>query len=366
MKKVVVSVTNDLVTDRRVARSIEVLEDLGYEICFVGRKLEDSLPINRTYQTIRFKLPFTKGVLFYASYNLRLFWFLLFRRFDVYLSNDLDTLLPNYIASRIWRKPLLYDTHEYFTGVPEIQHRPVVKAVWVFLEKWLFKKPKAVITVNQSIADIYFKLYGVKAKVVRNISDSDMPAQLKTREELGLPLDKFLLINQGAGINVDRGMEEMLETLKLLPDCALVLVGAGDVLPKLKEMVAGTALQEQVIFISKRPYLEMLQYTLAADAGISLDKDTNPNYQFSLPNKLFDYIKCQKPIICSGVVEVKRIVTDYNIGAVIASHSALDIAQAVREVQKNRSHYAAGLVKAAAENNWEFEREKLKAVLSLV
>ncbi|HBF20220.1 MAG TPA: glycosyltransferase [Cryomorphaceae bacterium] len=359
-KKVVVSVTNDLVTDQRVKRSIEVLQELGFEVCFVGRQLRESLPVEQPYKTVRFKLWFRKGFLFYANYNLRLFTFLIFRKFDLYLSNDLDTLLPNFLVSRMRAKPLVYDSHEYFTGVPEIQGRPVVKGIWSFLERWLLPKANDFITVNQSIASLYYDDYGVVAEVVRNISDSQLPEVHKTRAALGIPQDVYVLINQGSGINTDRGMEEAFEALKKMDHTILMLVGKGDVLPLLKEKARLEGLQEKVLFIPPQPYLEMLQYTLNADCGLSLDKDTNLNYRYSLPNKLFDYVKCHIPVLVSDVVEVSSVVRNYDIGEVIPDHSAASICEGIETIRKKgKAFYSPGLEKAARENNWDEERQKL-------
>lgn len=363
MKKVVVSVTNDLSTDQRVQRSISILRELGFAITFVGRKLPQSLPFEPGYETVRFKLWFNKGFLFYANYNLRLFWYLLWRKFDLYLSNDLDTLLPNYLVSSFKGKPLIYDSHEYFTGVPEIQHRPVVKQTWTTLEKMIFPHLREVITVNQSIAELYQKEYDKKLLVVRNISDSYIPENPRSRSELGLPEEKFILINQGAGINVDRGMEEMIEALRLLPeDVVLMLVGRGDVLPKIKADLENDPLKERIIFVPPQPYKKMLEYTMAADLGLSLDKDTNLNYRYSLPNKLFDYIKCGIPVLTSGVVEVRKVVETYDIG-LVSDHKPQRLAKAVEEIrEKGKVQYSENLAKAAAENNWEQESEKLRAL----
>ncbi len=362
-KKVVVSVTNDLVTDQRVKRSIEVLLELGFEVTFIGRQLPESLPIERPYKTVRFKLWFHKGFLFYANYNLRLFWFLLFREYDVYLSNDLDTLLPNFLVSRLRAKPLIYDSHEYFTGVPEIQHRPLVKGVWSFLETWLLPRANDFITVNQSIANLYYDDYGVVAEVVRNIADARLPGKRKSRAELGLPEDAFILINQGSGINTDRGMEEAFEALKQMDKVVLVLVGKGDVLPVLREKARDEGLENKVIFISPQPYLEMLQYTLNADCGLSLDKNTNLNYRYSLPNKIFDYVKCGLPVLVSDVVEVSSLVRKYKMGEVVSDHQPETIVAGLKQIRQNgKSFYEGGLQKAARENHWEEERKKLVEV----
>ena len=106
----------------------------------MGRELPDSPIMNlRTYQTKRMKLFFTKGSLFYAFFNIRLFIFLLFKKIDLLVSNDLDTLLANYLISKIKGIPLVYDSHEYFTEVPELEGR-FAKKVWLAIEKWIFPK----------------------------------------------------------------------------------------------------------------------------------------------------------------------------------------------------------------------------------
>jgi glycosyltransferase involved in cell wall biosynthesis len=361
MKRVVVSVTNDLSTDQRVQRSIGVLEDLGLAPTFVGRLLPESPPFSATYDHHRFKLPFKRGFLFYASYNIALFFFLLRNRFDLYFSNDLDTLLPNYLVSRFYRKPLIYDSHEYFTGVPEIQSRPLVKWVWKSLERLIFPRLKHVITVNESIAQLYYSDYGFRPRVLRNIGDNFVPSE-PHRQELGLDPEDVILINQGSGINVDRGMEEVVEALTLLPEhYKLLLVGKGDVIPTIKSRVAELKLESRVNFISPKPYRQMLRYTLTADLGLSLDKDSNLNYRYSLPNKVFDYIKCGLPIVGSRVVEVNKLVEHYRIGAICKDHRPETIANAILQVtKKGKNHYRQALDQAKLENNWDQEKELLK------
>lgn len=362
MKTVRVAVTNDLATDQRVRRHCEVLHGLGFRVVLIGRHLQTSPPVDRPYETVRFRLPFTKGALFYAAYNLRLFAHLLFHKTDIVLCNDLDTLLPGFLVSRIKRIPLVYDTHEYFLGVPEIQGR-WVKNVWAAIERSIFPKLSHVFTVNASIAELYYRDYGIRPLVIRNIADTRREIRPANRKELGLPEDAFLLINQGTGINVDRGMEELLEALPLLPDVHLVLVGSGDVLEELKRLAKEKSLTERIHFIPRQTYAKMLQYTAAADAGVSLDKDTNINYRFSLPNKLFDYIHCGIPVICSGVVEVRRIVEFYGIGEVITSHQPKDLADAISRLrQKGTNAYVSGLERAAAELTWEKEKRPLEEV----
>ena len=112
-KKVILSVTNDIAIDQRVKRSAGTLQEMGFDVWVIGRKLPNSLPVDELgFQTKRFAQWFTKGALFYATYNTRLFFYLLFKKADLLFANDLDTLLPNYLVSKIKNIPLVYDRHE--------------------------------------------------------------------------------------------------------------------------------------------------------------------------------------------------------------------------------------------------------------
>lgn len=366
MRKVIVSVTNDLYTDQRVNRTCTLLKDLGFDVVLVGRKKRTSLPLNgRIYKTKRFKLLFEKGFLFYACFNARLFFYLLFHKANMLVSNDLDTLLPNYLMSKLKGIPLVYDSHEYFTGVPEIQQRPLVKKVWICIEKMIFPHLKHIFTVNDSIAKLYKDEYGKELKVIRNIPSTTKIDYLKSRTALGLPEDKNIVLLQGAGINVDRGAEEAV--MAMLPqyglqNVVLYIIGDGDVIETLKKMVIENALENRVFFLPKMPYDELFHFTSNADIGLTLDKDTNVNYRYSLPNKIFDYIHAQIPVLASPLVEVKNIVEKYQIGCLTDSFEPQNIADKINYMikdKKNIEFWKKNLKIASHELTWENEQKEM-------
>lgn len=368
-KKAIVSVTNDLYTDQRVHKVASFLHNHGYDVLLVGRLLPNSQPLERAYKTHRMKLSFHKGALFYANYNLRLFFFLLFRKADLLLSNDLDTLLANFMAKKLKRNcELVYDSHEYYTEVPELVSRPKVKAIWEAIEGFIFPKLNKIYTVNQSIADKYKQKYHKDLAIIRNISPLWQPKQILSKEELGIDASLKMIILQGAGINIDRGAEEAVLAMHHVENAVLYFVGSGDIIEDLKALVKAENLEEKVIFKGRRPYDEMMNYTYHADLGLTLDKDTNLNYKFSLPNKVFDYIHTTTPILASNVIEVANIVKSYEVGDVIENHDPVHIAKKINAILNDAEYHQrlkANCVQTAQVLNWEKESEKLKEIYGI-
>ena len=363
MKRAIVSVINDLVTDQRVHKSCLALQKAGYEVLLVGRKQRKSPPMDeRNYGTHRMKLLFEKGPLFYAEYNIRLFFFLLFRRDNLLLSNDLDTILPNYFISRLKGCKMIFDSHEYFTETPELVNRPKVQKVWKRIEGFVVPKLDEMITVCDSIADLFCEKYGVKCHVIRNIPPRKALPPKDDKIALGLPTDKHLLVLQGSGINIQRGAEELVQAMQYLDDCFLMIIGGGDVLPVLKELVGQLQIMDRVRFFPRMTYQQMMAYTQLAELGFCLDKDTNLNYRFSLPNKLFDFIQAGVPIVASHLTEIEKIIRQYDLGLFIENHKPETIAATIREGLSDtarREQWKQNLVIAAQDLCWENEEQRL-------
>ena len=362
-----VSVINDLVTDNRVNKSCMALIECGYDVTLVGRKLSNSLPIpNWTFKTIRLKMIFNKGPLFYFFFNLRLFFVGLINKTDLFYANDLDTLAPMFLLSKLKKKPLIYDSHELFCEVPELKASRIKKSIWQKLEGYIIPKLKTCITVNDSIAKIYEAKYNVPFYIIRNISDFDQSFIPKSRVQLSLPEDKKIILLQGAGINVDRGAEELIDAMEFVQNAVLYIIGSGDVWENLKQKVLfNKNIQNKVVLINKLPKSELINYTFNADLGLSIDKNTNLNYLYSLPNKIFDYIQAEIPILASRLPEIENIILQYKIGDFIDDHNPKTIANKLNEMlySQQLSSYKKYLAIAKKEITWKSEKEKLLTII---
>jgi glycosyltransferase involved in cell wall biosynthesis len=369
---VIVSVTNDLVTDNRVDKVCRFLISEGYTLTLVGRKLTGSKPVSdRNYKTKRFRLLFTKGPLFYLAFNLRLFLYLLFHRSTILVANDLDTLLANFLASKLKSIKLVYDSHEYFTEVPELVENPRKQKIWQTLEEWIFPKLKNCYTVNDSIAKMYMQKYSVSVKVIRNVAPNFMSFAIKTREDLGLPTDKFIIIIQGSGINKRRGAEEAVRAMNYIEGALLLIIGSGDVIHDLKNQVREDDLKDKVRFLPKMPYAEMMQYTMNGDLGLAIDHTDVLNHKLALPNKFFDYIQAEIPILATDITEVRAIIEKYDIGFVLEHElTTQTLAAKINEIKSGfldqKEFLKENLKKAKLSENWENELMKLKEIYSIL
>lgn len=311
MRHIVMAVTNDLVTDQRVDRSCKTLVEAGFAVTLIGRKLAESESVgSRNYSTKRMRLAFRRSALFYAEYNLRLFLKLMFSKADAFYANDTDTLLACCMAARVRRKKLFFDAHELFPDVPELVGKPGVQKVWRWVEKKCLPHVDAAFTVCQSVADEYKQRYGTEMTVLRNLPERGGRAELQ-RSYSGATAK---VLYQGA-VNVGRGVRELIDAMRWLPNCELVVAGNGDIKADLEEYSSGLEWRSRIKFLGRVAPAQLHQLTCTADLGVCLLEDLGLNYRYSLPNRIADFAQAGVPILATNFVEISRVINEYGTGA---------------------------------------------------
>lgn len=363
--KIVCTVTNDLQFDQRMHRICSSLEEAGYEVCLVGRKLNGNDLPKRNYKLFRFHCFFKKGKLFYLEFNFRLLFLLLFhfRKYNIIYSVDLDTLLAGSVSSILSGKKLVYDAHEYFTELPELTNRPLTRKIWTFIAKISIPKASLCITVGNELAKQLSSLYHKKFFVVRNLPF----ALAHTASEEKGPQAPFILIYQGM-LNEARGLEEMLEAMVELQhhNIQLWLIGEGDLSQKLRKMVVELSLDKSVIFYGFQSPDNLKRLTAKADLGINLLRNQGLNYYYSLANKFFDYVQSEIPSVNMSFPEYQYHNSLYEVSVLIPDLERKTISDSILHIKNNPTTYRQLQLNCkAAKKEWIWEKESKQLLHAL-
>ena len=364
-------VLNDFTNDSRVLKQGNSISGFGYELVIVAIHEKGLREIDQTELGVKVhrvklwsknigKSVFSKAIK-YLEFLLRVA--MRYRKFDIVHCHDLSALpIGCFIRLlSLGRVKIVYDAHEYcINDTPnESPRRQAVKKI---IEGRLIKKVDAVITVSNSIADLYQNVYSLDDRpyVVLNCPIKKPVKKSNTlKEELGLNADVFLVLYQGA-LTFGRGIEETIKFFKTNEnkDIVIVFMGFGQLTEYVKSNVC-----KNIFFYPAVEPRKLLDYAASADCGIALIEDSCLSYRYCLPNKLFDYFMAGLPVIVSDLPEMKKIVLEHNVGQVFDFKRNGDLGKAIDAVRETKNGVLASrLTKASAEYNWKVQEDVLAKV----
>ena len=114
---------------------------------------------------------------------------------------------------------------------------------------------------------------------------------------------------------------------------------------------------ENVFFINSIPYVELFNITKQCDVGWCAIRNMGLSNEYALPNKLFEYLACNIPVICSNFKNMKNIVKKYNIGEVIKSSSVEENIKLIKKVFKNKHIYKENMKKVHHKFSWHSQEK---------
>lgn len=360
MKKIVCTVTNDLVYDQRMIRICDTLATAGYDVVLVGRQLNRSADLKeRSFKQYRWKNRFLAGPLFYLEHNIRIFFYLIRTKPEVVNTIDLDTGFGAYLYSKLTKFEWVVDFHEHFTEVPEVTDRKIVKRIWLKVERLLFKNADKFYAASQSIAEIFQKKYKKKVEVIRNVPFLRSKNVVKPQSEFS---ESGFLIYQGA-LNEGRCIELYIKAMHHI-DSKLILVGEGDLSETLRQLVKSEGLEDKVVFTGMLTPEELRHVTVKAYMGLNVLENKGLSYYYSLSNKCFDYVQAQIPSISSDFPEYRFLNEQHEV-MLLAEPTVESIVENIKELQTNQELYnrlQSNCAAAAEKWNWEEEKTILLAI----
>lgn len=392
MARALVLVRNDVSHDARVLREAHVLQDLGYDVLVAGVVSQQERQTELELEGIRVvrlvgprQLVCRRGrqgssgaaprpdagaevtrssrlrrLLVTLAFNIQGIALAWRTAPDLVHANDYDTVWIGVAAKLLRRSRLVYDAHELWPDQGLDGWR-----VWLVACECLFTRlADAGIAANPAISETIAKRYRVTPPVVvRNLPAH--PARSPAAPE-GLRAGKQPLALYIGSLAPERGVEQAIQALALVPGLRLRLMGSGDdeYLAKVDHAAAAAGVAERIEFRSPVEPLAVTDTIAGADIGVVLTQATCLNNVLSLPNKLFEYAAAGMPIVASDLPLLGPLVREEGIGEAVPPADVDAIAAALRRLaDPARNAEVRERVRAFGERvNWEQERRVLERV----
>lgn len=287
--------------------------------------------------------------------------------FDFIHCNDLTPLpLAVEMKMRDPRIRIIYDSHEYQTESAGLVNNPTKKRHFEQLERDNIAHVDQVITVSESIAREYERLYGLKkVHVVRNCpSLSPQRAHNEYfRETFGLAEDDLIFLYQGGLVRNVRGLEETLNCFVRLHEQGharhhVVFMGYGNMEADIEALAR---LHSNIHFHAAIAPERIPEVSSSADYGTIFAPNNCLSYFYSLPNKLFEYIVCGLPIVTTPLYDMRTLIQSEGIGYTTADFTEQSIFETVRSINTRPSQALRDRIQALHRDkyNWDIEERTL-------
>lgn len=368
MRKEVTSIVlNNFKNDSRVLKENISLQGAGYDVKVVALH-EEGLPEFEEVQGIpvhRVRLrsknwPKNKLIQLLKYFE---FIYTVVKRYhdsEIIHCNDLNALPVGYFIKKFYNKDvkIVYDAHEYEIN-DKPNESPLSIKIKYFLEKHLITSADKVITVSDAIAEAYTRLYDIEkpALVLNTPLYQHIEKKDIFREVFQIKREQTIFLYQG-GLSKGRGIETLLDAFKRIEDDRSVIVFMG--YGPLEEMIKSASKMHHNIYFHPAVTQEvLLDHTSSADFGILFYENSCLNHYYCSPNKMFEYLMAELPVIVSNLYEMRRLVESNHLGVVAEENSVNGLLIAIQEASTlDKAHLQKSIQKIKERYNWQ-EQEKV-------
>lgn len=285
---------------------------------------------------------------------------------DLYVANDLPALPVGVEAKKANGSILIYDSHEFYSeqAVFSRKKRKYLKK----LESQLIQHADLVITVNEDIAEIFRRTYGLtNVEVILNAAAINDIEPKYLHDLIGIDRSNKIVLFQG-GFSPNRNLERLVRIASHIRNGVLIMLGWGDLEKELKREAEKLGILDRKLFlVPKIGQDDLISYTASASLGLIPYPPVDINTTYCTPNKLFEFISARVPILANqGLVTVKDFLSRYQIGTTVDFTDEQLAARVIDEIVADAvrtNDLRHNLETARGELNWSQESRKLMRIV---
>jgi glycosyltransferase involved in cell wall biosynthesis len=252
---------------------------------------------------------------------------------DIYVSHNIDTLLPAWIAARRNNALLIFDSMEYHEDMGDSQ-TPLDRSLAHAVQSRCLRDCALVLASSDCLADVLAEEYALPRP---------LPLYNAPPVEATLPAkggDRLLLYWRNSVVGFgQRGLDDALVALANLPaDVALSIQGR---LPPdggfaLKARVATLGVEGRVSFLAPHAPEGAVRVAAAHHIGLCLERDGIRNHRLTVSNKLFDYHMAGLASVASDLPGLSGILAQSGGGLTFRAGSSQDLAGTIALLREDR------------------------------
>jgi glycosyltransferase involved in cell wall biosynthesis len=368
-KKVLITFLGNINYDTRCKNLYDTFSANNFDVEFIGFDwLTKGFTETRGEVSI---IKLKKGFLS-ISFYLKFIWHLKLKlittKASIIFAEDIYTLPFAIIFGKLKRAKIYYDSRELFGYLAGLKEKKFKQVFWKWTEKFFIRKADYVIVTGAMDGEFLKKEYRLKNIILlRNLPRYYKPAlKLDLHSHLQIHKSKKIILYQGVLLK-GRGIEKVFTVLKELSDHVFVIAGGGEYEEHYQNLAEQMNLTDQVFFLGKLTQEDLPQVTASVDIGVSLIENLSTSYYYALPNKLFEYIMAEVPVIVSNLPQMKEIIDKYDVGYAVEFESKDELANAIKKLTEDSKLFESKKQNcqiASQELNWEKEVVSLLKTLS--
>ena len=367
-QKVLITFLGNINYDTRCKNLYDTLSTSNFDVEFIGFDwmTKDFTETRGDVSIIKLK----KRILSLTFY-LKFIWYiklkLLNTKASIIFAEDIYTLPFVVIFGKLKRAKIYYDSRELFGYLAGLKEKKFKQAFWKWIEKLFIKRADFVIVTGQMDGEFLEKEYELKNIILlRNLPRYYKPSlKLDLHYHLQIDKSKKIILYQGVLLK-GRGIEKVFEVLNELPDYVFLIIGGGEYEDYYQNLAEQMKIANQVIFLGKLTQDELPKITTSADVGVSLIENLSTSYYYALPNKLFEYIMAEVPVIVSNLPQMKAVVEKYDVGFSVDIDNRAELINTLKKLYEDSRFYESKKQNchiASQELNWEKEVTNLLQTL---
>jgi glycosyltransferase involved in cell wall biosynthesis len=320
----------------------------GYKNSWKKKEVIEGINVIRVWTYITSNKGFFKRILDYISFSFTSFFAGLFLKCDVIVatSPQFFTALSGRTLHFFKRKPWIMEVRDLWPdSIKSVgaMKEGVVLRYFSKEEKWCYKSATKIVVVTDTFKKIIAEkgISEEKISVVKNGANLEL---FKPREKSSELVKKYglegkIVLGYVGTIGMAHKLDFLIDCVKELPACKLMILGAGAEKEMLVKKVADEKV-DNVFFVDPVSKDKVADYVALQDlALVNLRRD--PLFTTVIPSKIFETSAMHVPIMLGVDGEARALVEEYGAGLFYEPENKEDFLAKLNRLISDKELYAA-------------------------